>query len=364
MKPSDLTRKARKIAQREREQAAIDEQIRALKGEILGLRKKVVSQETVRQEIIRLSKATVPQPKWMLDTTTTGKVLGVPTLLASDWHWGEVVDRKQVGGVNEYNLSIANRRAKSLIENTIKILRNEFSRKDIPGIVFALGGDMVSGDIHEELSRTNEQPIMPVVLNIFGVLSECLEVLADEFGRVFVPCVSGNHSRITHKPFSKERNHLSFDWLLYSFLAKKYEKDTRLTFRVPEGPNCEWSVYNQRYLLNHGDEFRGGDGMIGPLGPIIRGDHKKRSKGSQIGAGYDTMLLCHFHRYMPLGDQLIVNGSLVGYSEYANAGNFGFEPPKQALWITHPERGITFQMPVLVEESKKMDNRPWVSWPE
>ena len=171
MKPSDLTRKARRVAQREREQAAIDEQIRALKGEILGLKKKVVSQETVRQEIIRLSKATVPQPKWMLDTTTTGKVLGVPTLLASDWHWGEVVDRKQVGGVNEYNLSIANRRAKSLIENTIKILRNEFSRKDIPGIVFALGGDMVSGDIHEELSRTNEQPIMPVVLDLYGVLS-------------------------------------------------------------------------------------------------------------------------------------------------------------------------------------------------
>lgn len=29
------------------------------------------------------------------------------------------------------------------------------------------------------------------------------------------------------------------------------------------------------YLLTHGDQFRGGDGVIGALGPIIRGDHKK-----------------------------------------------------------------------------------------
>ena len=363
MKPSDLTRKARKIAQREREQAAIDEQIRALKGEILGLRKKVVSQETVRQEILRLSKATVPQPKWMLDTTTTGKVLGVPTLLASDWHWGEVVDRKQVGGVNEYNLSIANRRAKSLVENTIKILRNEFSRKDIPGIVFALGGDMVSGDIHSELSITNEQPIMPVVSDIYGVLSEAIEQLADEFGRIFVPCVSGNHSRITQKPFSKERNHLSFDWLIYTFLAKRFEKDSRITFMIPDGPNAYFSVYGHTYCMNHGDEGSGGDGIIGAIGPIIRTDHRKRSRSGQIGMGYKTLLMGHWHQYMPLG-RVIVNGSLVGYSEYPNRLNLPFEVPQQALWITHPERGITFQMPVLVEESKKMDTRPWVSWPE
>ena len=41
----------------------------------------------------------------------------------------------------------------------------------------------------------------------------------------------------------------------------------------------------------NGDQFRGGDGMVGALGPILRGDHKKRSRNGQIGLEYDTMLL-------------------------------------------------------------------------
>jgi len=318
----------------------------------------------VRQEILKLSKAELPQPKWTLEPPihSEGSSPGAPSLFLSDWHWGEVVDKRQVGGVNEYNLEIAKKRAEAVVKNAIKLIRGEFSRKSIPGLVLPIGGDMFSGDIHEELSRTNEEPIMPLVLDLYGVLTETINVLADEFGQLFIPCVTGNHSRITHKPFSKERGHLSFDWLLYAFLAKQFAKDKRVRFLIPDGPNAIFSIYNQTYLLNHGDEFRGGDGMIGALGPIIRGDHKKRSKGSRIGQDYDTMLLGHFHRYMPLGEQLIVNGSLVGYNEYANSGNFGFEVPKQALWMTHPENGITCHWPVFAEKKVEANKTEWVSW--
>ena len=362
-KPSDATRGIRRRLQKEREQAVVDEKIRLLMAEINGLKKKVVSHDMVRQEILKLSKATIPQPTWTLQHPSLhpGSSPGVPSLFLSDWHWGEVVDKKQVNGVNEYNLEIAHRRAFNVINNATKILRGELSRKEIPGLVLILGGDMFSGDIHDELSRTNEQPIMPMVLDLYGVLIEVINVLADEYGQIFIPCVSGNHSRITHKPFSKERSHLSFDWLLYSFLAKQFAKDSRVRFLIPEGPNALFRIYGQTYLLNHGDEFRGGDGQVGPLGPIIRGDHKKRSKASMTGQEYDTMLIGHFHKYMPLGSQLIVNGSLVGYNEYANAGNFGFDVPQQALWMTHPTRGITSHWPVFAEDANMAYNKSWIS---
>ena len=42
-----------------------------------------------------------------------------------------------------------------------------------------------------------------------------------------------------------------------------------------------------------------------------------------------------------------------GYDEYAYQGNFGFEPPRQALWLTHPRYGVTYRMPVLCEQPKK-----------
>jgi hypothetical protein len=163
------------------------------------------------------------------------------------------------------------------------------------------------------------------------------------------------------KPFSKDRNHLSFDWLLYSFLAKQFKDDKRIVFQIPEGPNALFRIYNHSYLLNHGDEFRGGDGMVGAIGPIIRGDHKKRSKGSRTGQAYDTMCIGHFHTYMPLGNRLIVDGSLVGYSEYSNSGNFGFDVPQQALWMTHPKNGITMHIPIFAEDQKKTVKTDWVS---
>jgi hypothetical protein len=76
---------------------------------------------------------------------------------------------------------------------------------------------------------------------------------------------------------------------------------------------------------------------------------------------YDTMLLGHWHQLIHL-ERLIVNGSLKGYDEYAYANNFGFEPPRQALWLTHPEHGITFSMPVYVDRKERTFSKDWISW--
>jgi hypothetical protein len=228
--------------------------------------------------------------------------------------------------------------------------------------VLAIGGDMFSGDIHEELSRTNEMPVMPLVLDLYGVLIECIQKLATHFGKVFIPCVTGNHSRTTRKPQHKDRNQMNFDWLLYCLLEKYFEKDKSIRFLVPNGPDAAYAVYGKRYRLTHGDQFFGGDGMIGALGPIIRGDHKKRGRDAQLGDGYDCLIMGHWHQLIQM-QRVIVNGSLKGYDEYAYNNNFGFEPPKQALWITHPDHGITFQVPVLVDEKKHKDvERPWVTF--
>ena len=316
--------------------------------------------EYIKKKIIQLRDENIDVPDWVVRPPKED-VTGVPTLFASDWHWAEIVDPKQIGGVNQYNITISQNRARALIETAIDLLNNHLKNPDYPGIVFALGGDMVSGDIHEELVATNEVEIMPTVLDLFGVLTWCISTLADNFGRVFVPCVTGNHGRNTHKIRAKGRNFTSFDWLLYSFLAKRFEGDERVKFLIPDGPDAYYSIYGHKYLLTHGDQFRGGESVIGALGPIIRGDHRKRSRNSQINMQYQTMILGHWHQLIQL-ERLIVNGSLKGYDEYAYANNFPYEPPRQALWITHPVHGITFSAPVHVERRKEPGRTEWISW--
>ena len=73
------------------------------------------------------------------------------------------------------------------------------------------------------------------------------------------------------------------------------------------------------------------------------------------------MLLGHWHQLIQL-ERLIVNGSLKGYDEYAYSNNFGFEPPRQALWLTHPEHGLTFSMPVYLDRKRQPKSKEWISW--
>lgn len=337
------------------------ERMRLLEVEIRRLKALALSTAVVRDEILKISHAKPEIPKWLTSSKPRGeKTLGVPTLFASDWHWGEVVDPLQIGGSNAFDMTIAHRRAKAMINNAVDLLKNHMVNPRYDGIVFAIGGDQMSGDIHEELSQTNAQPVMPCLLDLLGVMVWCIETLADEFGNVFVPCVTGNHTRTSQKPRAKGRNHTSFDWLLYQLLDRHFANDERVTFLIPDGPDALYKIYNHRYLLAHGDAFRGGDGQVGALGPIIRGDLRKRRRNGAIGQGYDTLMLGHWHQLIQM-QTLIVNGSLKGYDEYAYAGNFGFEEPKQALWITHPTRGITFQMPVQMDDRPASASGGWVS---
>lgn len=334
--------------------------VKTLETALEGYQKNELTDRYVRSKIFGLTEESPTPPVWILDPKSNKSCPGVPTLLCSDWHWGEVIDPAQVGGVNKFNLLIAHDRAKRLIERTIDLLNSHMVSPQYPGIVMCLGGDMVSGDIHDELKETNDIPLIPAVVDLFGVLIWCIETLADKFGRVFLPCVTGNHGRNTLKMRAKDRHYTSFDWLLYVMLEKHFANDKRVTFMIPSGSDAYYRVYNHRYLLTHGDQFRGGDGMIGALGPIIRGDHKKRSRNNQIDMSYDTLLLGHWHQLIQM-NRLIVNGSLCGYNEYAYAGNFPFEPPKQGLWLTHPQHGITFSIPVHVEETKSVVDTSWVS---
>lgn len=286
---------------------------------------------------------------------------GVPTLFLSDIHAGEVVQPSQVSGVNSYNLTILRQRMKHTITTAVHLCSILDSKMRYPGIVVPLGGDMVSGDIHEELVATNELPTIPVVLELYEYLTQAIVTLLEHFPAVFLPCVSGNHGRNTKKMWAKNRNHTSFDWLLYQILAKRFQNEPRVTFYVPAASDALYRVYNVRYLLTHGDQFRGGDGIIGPLGPIFRGTQKKLARNQAVGQDFEVAIMGHWHQYIHT-ERVIVNGSMKGYDEYAAQSNFGFEPPRQALWITHPRYGINWRMPVLCEAPAPMGGKvDWVS---
>lgn len=334
---------------------------------IIGLRKQLRELETqvlndsrVREQIGVAIVADVQVPEWLIRKDKFKDLTGVPVLFASDWHFGEVVRGAEIGGANEYNITIARARARTMIQTFVRLVKNHIRHTSYPGCVFILGGDMMSGDIHDELIETNEMEMMPCLLELVPLLAWCITELADEFGKVFIPCVTGNHGRTSRKPRMKRRNHTNYDWLCYQLLSKFFEKDKRVTFLIPEGPDAYFKIFNTRFLLTHGDQFRGGDGFAGAIVPIARGDKRKRARNSQTNRSYDIAVMGHWHQYIHTGD-FVVNGSLKGLDEYAYANNFGFELAAQAAWLVHPEHGVTFRFPVFVQAKDEVVKTEWVS---
>lgn len=302
-------------------------------------------------------------PAWLVDAPKPGGLYhGVPTLFLSDLHFGEVVFPAQVNNVNQYNTEIAKARLERVVQGAVKMLRQTLAPGDFGGMVVILGGDMVDGVIHDELRDTADETVMESVVTLHDQLVPALKMLCDEFGKLHVPCVAGNHGRLDRKPRMKQGPKTNFDWILYRFLARtigQTEYRDRITFQIPDGFDCSYRVHGTTYLLTHGDSFTGGNGICGPILPWMRGHARTLQQYSALGQPYDCLLFGHWHQLRYL-DTIIVNGCLPGFNEYALKMRFGFQRPEQALWLTHPKHGRWFQSAVYAEDSAETQEAAWV----
>jgi hypothetical protein len=340
-------------------------QLSQLRAALRDARAEAIDARFVRRTILRLAETTPIAPSWTVEESSGGSAPGTPITVWSDWHWGEVVRAQEVSGVNAFDIEVARARVRRLVERTIDLCFRHMVNPVYPGIVIALGGDMVTGEIHQELAETNDQTIVQAVFNLQDVLAWAIGEMADRFGRVFLPCVVGNHGRTTLKPRAKGRVHTSYEWLLYCQLERHFAGDGRIRFHIPGEADAHFRVNGHRYCLTHGDSLgvKGGDGIIGALGPIARGTVKLRNSEAQIGREFDTLILGHWHQYLPMPG-CVVNGTLKGYDEYARLYlRARYQRPIQALWFDHPRHGPTYQVPVYCDETAPTAQpRSWLEW--
>lgn len=290
-------------------------------------------------------------PPWLIKPSNKGIHHGIPTLMLSDLHFDEVVDPDEVEGVNEYNRAIALRRLKRVLAGTIEVVRVHFAGIRVDGFNLFLGGDLLSGNIHEELEQTNEDTVVGGVDYWADHLVGFISGLVEEFGKLHIAVVVGNHGRNTRKPRAKNRVRDNFDWLLCRLVARELKNDSRITWQIPESADTLVTIYNTKFRLTHGDQFRGGSGISGMMAPLMLGSYRKTMRQSTIGKPHDWLVMGHHHSYFS-GKGIIVNNTLKGYDEYAYVSNFPYSAPSQAFWITTPERGMTFPCEIWAEDSR------------
>lgn len=273
-------------------------------------------------------------------------------VMLSDTHFDEVVNPDEMEGLNAYNREIAMIRLERWTQNVIKLARHYLSGVTYDGVVVVLGGDIFTGDIHEELSITNDDTMIGSLLFWSEQLASAIDLLTKEFKKCHVVCVVGNHGRTTRKPRMKQRVKTNFDWLLGKMIERHFAKDKRVSFTIPESADALIKIYDHGHLVTHGDQVSGGGGIGGIYPPIMRMRARKHQRYMATGKSFDTLWLGHWHQYIST-PSMIVNGSMKGFDEYALLMGFGFEQPQQALAVVTPEKNITFQAPVFCADRKK-----------
>lgn len=266
-------------------------------------------------------------------------------LCCSDWHVEETVDHAKVNGLNEFNLDIADKRIDRLLSGFLWTHELHKQRFHIRDIILWLGGDLISGHIHPELMSTTElhpsEAILWLMERIVAMVDELLA--STDVEKVRIPCTPGNHGRTTEKMRVATSAENSFEWMLYQFLAMHYRGESRVEVYAPKASIIYVDVYNTTIRFMHGHEVQYNSGVGGITIPL-----NKFISRANVGREADMTCIGHWHSYTP-GRRSTVNGSLIGYNEYAASRGFEFEPPQQASFLVDSQYGVCMQTPIWVE---------------
>ena len=261
--------------------------------------------------------------------------------VASDWHVEETVDKRTVNGLNEYNLDIAERRIQKFFENVVKLTKVQRHGVKIDRLMLILGGDLMTGYIHEELMEGNALSPTQTVLWLQDQITSGIKLLEKEFDEIVIPCVWGNHSRTTKKPRHATGAANSYEWMLYRTLEKYL--GSKAEWHVSDGYHLLMDLYGKTLRIHHGDGLKYQGGIGGLTIPV-----EKAIASWNKGITADLDIFGHWHQSQQ-NPKWVCNGSLIGYNAYSVAIKAAFEPPSQTYFLFDKRHGRTGTFPIFVD---------------
>lgn len=259
----------------------------------------------------------------------------VACLVASDWHIEEPVEAHAVHGLNEYNLTIAEDRARHFFKNGLKLASICARDAHIDTLWLGLLGDFFSGFIHEELQETNLVGPGEAARIVLGFLASGIDFLLKESAfNLVIDGIPGNHGRLTKKMRHHNATETSLETFMYHALALRYADHPRVKVHVAGAPMV-YRRFFERFTMRliHGYEIQYMGGVGGVTIPI-----RKKIAGWDKGIKASLTVMGHFHQLLDGGDH-IVNGSLIGYNSFAQAIAASPEEARQAFFLVHARNG-------------------------
>jgi hypothetical protein len=360
------------IVSLERKKLALEDEMRGLKGKY----RIALQDRTFEERIIDVFGDTLPRyditPPPSLPRKKPKTVDEVAVLHLGDWHFCEVVNIDDTGGLAEYNSGIALQRLQHLAETTVDICGNKLRGYRLKKLVVFILGDIVSTNIHDLLQNTPDTAVDSFLTSLF-LLSQFFHDLAANFHEVEVVGVTGNHGRITEEKKYKQR-YANWDFILFQMLGLMLFNQPNISFKIPKSIFTIEKVNGWDWLLFHGDPVRAW--MNIPFYGIIRALKnirdllelarsqkeqaglvrrqleleeelkKTRTWWQEQGHRFDYASMGHFHTSGSLdigAGELFMNGAGIGTTEFSIGKMLTGSAPRHWLHGIHHEQGVSWR---------------------
>ena len=259
-------------------------------------------------------------------------------LLISDSHYGAIQMASEIEGFGEFSPEICEKRSMKFIEESIEWTELQRSNYRIDKAHVLVVGDLISGDIHHELSVTNAFPGPQQVVGAARILASQISALQPHFSEVIVHFITeDNHARLTKKPQAKEAGINSFNYLVGIMAQQMLIQLSTVSFNIYPQYEAVVDVEGRKYLLLHGHNIMGWAGF--PWYGVERKVAKEAIKrlNAPDFKRFHKVIMGHWHT--PISHPIYwIGGSVSGTDAYDHKNGRHGEPT-QSSWLVHPKHG-------------------------
>lgn len=336
MEPSELARI------HEEQVLALRARVSQLDAEIRRYRENAGAWHEAAEIIVEAVRAVEPYPR--VKQTPLDKALLSPYSMSavadvSDLHVGEFIRPEETEGFGSFNWLIAQQRMFQYTEKLIGWTAMHRRSFLVPKLHIFAKGDYVSGDIHDELRRTNEFPTPVQAVNAGHLLGEFIARLSAHYDEIEVDCVGAdNHGRLVPKPQKKQKAANSFSFIVHAIAQKYVANSKNVKFVIAEGMKMVVPVNGHSFLIEHGDEVKAYMGIpYYGMGRMLGREARRRMR--EEGLRFNYWSIGHWHVPAIVEGEILVNGSLSGTSEYDHSQGRHADPA-QVSYMVHPKYGV------------------------
>jgi hypothetical protein len=272
----------------------------------------------------------------------SGNSESTANIVFSDWHLDEIIEGKRINNINSYDSTIFKIRLNTVLSGSMGLIDMCRSKSRIDTLIIYLLGDFISGHIHEDLVESSIYSPIEAAIQMYESLINAINFYIEngDFKNIVIACACGNHGRNTIKPRVKKHNENNLEYLIYYLLQQYYKKNTKVTFNIANGYFGMLNCYDYVVRYSHGHYINYKDGVGGVTIPLNKAIAKwQKAKYA------DLDIMGHWHQRICM-PKYILNGCLIGYSEYAERIKAEPEQPSQSFFLIHPRFGKTVEAPL------------------